>query len=378
MQQPNLTPEVLRIPLAFKFLDCVFVVTAVYNSYNTLFLQPFSSSLPVFLGFLNPIMTVTGLFFCILYPIKWQRKEYKGNIDSVKLHAWFIGIIRYWLVISICSYGFAKILGTQFVQSFSRSDSLVRNLSGYDLTWNYFAYSAAMSTIIAIFQIGGAVLILFRRTTLLGVAILLPLMFNILLINWFYGITDYAFLNSILYTLGLFYLLILRQKDIRAVLFQTSGLLPKLQKGFPKYIFKFLAIAYPIALIFYLSGLKSSTMLIGKWRVDEFVRNRDTLSANSWLTDSLVWKNIYLEEYGVAVLSPNPYMVEKDKSYTGKYEYDSSVHKIRFILGHGKTKKDTLNATVNFIDSTHMNWAIISTNDTLSLQLSKVKTGYDQ
>jgi len=40
------------------------------------------------------------------------------------------------------------------------------------------------------------------------------------------------------------------------------------------------------------------------------VRNGDTAKINDWLTDSLSWQNIYLEEYGRATFSPNPYLVE--------------------------------------------------------------------
>jgi hypothetical protein len=361
-----------------KFVECLFVVTAVYNSYNTLFLQPFTSLLPSVFGLLNPLMTITGLLFINIYPIYWHRKESKGNIDSIKLHALCRGILRYWLAISICTYGIAKIYGTQFAYMYSRNDSLVGDLSGFDLTWNYFGHSYTLSVIIAFLQIGGSVLLLFRRTTLLGAAILFPVMLNIFLINWLFEITAYAFLNSILYSLGLLYLLLLRWKVIKEFLFQSAKSLPQIRLGFVKYLLRFLAVAYPLGLIYYETTIKSPKTLVGKWRVDQMIRNGDTLNANAWLTDSTDWKIIYLEEFGVVVLNPNPYLVEKDRSLWGSYKYDSTNHNIKLILGVSKNKKDTLNVKSNIKDDKHMQWIIVTQKDTLLLQLSKVERKNNQ
>jgi hypothetical protein len=361
-----------------KFVECLFVVTAIYNSYNNLVLQPFASLLPSMSGMLNPLMTITGLFFSIFYPFYWHRKESKGNIDSGKLHALYRGILRYWLAISICTYGIAKIYGTQFAYMYSRNDSRVGDLSGFDLTWNYFGYSYALSVIIAFLQIGGAMLLLFRRTTLLGAIILFPVMFNIFLINWFFEISAYALLNSILYSSGLLYLLLLRWKVIKEFLFQSAGDLPKISIGFIKYLLRFLVVAYPFVLIYYQTTLKSPKILVGKWKVDQVIRNGDTLNANAWLTDSTDWKIIYLEEFGVVVLNPNPYLVEKDRSLWGSYKYDSTNHNIKLILGLSKNKKDTVNVKSNIKDDKHMQWIIVTQKDTLLLQLSKVERKNNQ
>ena len=378
MQVSTSTSTTLYSSWFIKFVECLFVVTAVYNSYNNLFLQPFTSLLPGMFGILNPLMTITGLLFSIFYPFHWHRKERKGNIDSGKIHALFRGILRYWLAISICTYGFAKIYGTQFAYMYSRNDSLVGDLSGFDLTWNYFGHSYALSVIISFLQIGGAVLLLFRRTTLLGAAILFPVMFNIFLINWFFEISSYALLNSILYSLGLLCLLFLRWKVIKEFLFQSAEDLPKISIGFIKYLLRFLAVAYPLGLIYYETTIKSPKTLVGKWQVDQMIRNGDTLNVNAWITDSTAWKNIYLEEFGVVVLNPNHYLVEKDRSLWGSYKYDSTNHNIKLILGVSKNKKDTLNVKSNISDDKHMQWIIVTQKDTLLMQLSKVERKNNQ
>jgi hypothetical protein len=129
MQSSPASPKPYLFRLLIKFIDCLFVVTAIYNSYNLLLIIPFTSSLPWVFGLLNPTMTIVGFLFCIIYPFIWQRREDKGKINSEKLRSWIGGIIRYWLAACICTYGFAKILKTQFEYSISTNDSLVHSLS---------------------------------------------------------------------------------------------------------------------------------------------------------------------------------------------------------------------------------------------------------
>ena len=130
MRSSPASPKPWLFRLFIKFIDCLFVVTAIYNGYNVLILP--LKSLPWIFGLLNPVMTFAGLLFCIIYPFIWQRKEERGKINSEKLRSWISGIVRYWLAASICTYGFAKILKAQFYQSISANDSLVQSLS--DLT----------------------------------------------------------------------------------------------------------------------------------------------------------------------------------------------------------------------------------------------------
>ncbi len=284
MQSSPASPNPYFFRLFIKFIDCLFVVTAIYNGYNVLILP--LKSLPWIFGLLNPVMTLAGLLFCIIYPFIWQRKEEKGKINSEKLRSWIGGIVRYWLAASISTYGFAKILKAQFYQSISANDSLVQSLSGFDLTWNYFGHSYAMAVIIAIFQIGGSVLLLFRRTTLLGALILLPVMLNILLINLFYDIGALPFLYSILYTLGLVYLMVFRWKDIKAILFKPVYTFPAIRLSFVKYLLRILVLVYSLVLIYHLEYTDKPSFLVGKWHVDQMIRNNDTLKSYAWLTDS--------------------------------------------------------------------------------------------
>ena len=376
MQSTPASPKPYLFRLFIKFIDCLFVVTAIYNGYNVLILP--LKSLPWIFGLLNPVMSFAGFLFCIIYPFIWQRKEEKGEINSEKLRSWIAGIVRYWLAASICTYGFAKILKAQFYPSISANDSLVQSLSGFDLTWNYFGHSYALAVIIAIFQIGGSVLLLFRRTTLLGTVILLPVMLNILLINWFYNIGALPFLYSILYTLGLIYLLVFRWKDIKAILFKPVYTFPAIRLGFVKDLLRIFVVVYPLVLIYHLANTDKLPFLVGKWHVDQMIRNSDTLKSNAWLTDSAAWENIYFEKNGAIFISTNPYMIDKRKYPRGTYIYDSSFHDIVLLLRPARSMQETLIVKVNILNNRQMKWNLVSNNDSLLLQLTKVKGKFDE
>ncbi|MHB1959098.1 MAG: hypothetical protein ACYCO5_08705 [Acidobacteriaceae bacterium] len=91
--------------------------------------------------------------------------------------------MRYYAAFTLLGYGFAKLMGAQFTVLDSQLAKPMGDVAGFWLTWYYFGYSPVYSTIIACTQIAGAVLLCFRRTTLLGALILLPVMVNIVCVD---------------------------------------------------------------------------------------------------------------------------------------------------------------------------------------------------
>jgi hypothetical protein len=85
-------------------------------------------------------------------------------------------------------YGFAKINGSQFTIIDSELAKPLGEVSGFWLTWHYFGYSPIYGNLIAAVQIGGGILLVFPRTSLLGALVLLPVAANIVLLDIFYGI----------------------------------------------------------------------------------------------------------------------------------------------------------------------------------------------
>src|SRR6186997_2874659 len=120
----------------------------------------------------------------IVYVLIWQVR--KTNNPST-LAVWQ-GLIRYGVAFDLAEFGWAKIFHRQLVMPLSKFDLPYNSFSPSDLFWSFFSHSYMFGGIIAALQIIGALLLLFHRTRLVGVFILLPVLANILLMDIFYQI----------------------------------------------------------------------------------------------------------------------------------------------------------------------------------------------
>ncbi|MDB5137034.1 MAG: hypothetical protein JWP37_3637, partial [Mucilaginibacter sp.] len=268
------------------FIALVEVPFAILQSYLAKHVHNFNED---YVAFLFLIYCVVFVIVSAIYSAWWHTKQINERLDSTIKHAWLRGILRYFIAFEVSVYGFAKILKTQFAISYARADTPVGNLNGFELTWNYFGHSYTFAVILGLCQVTGAVLLLFRRTSLLGVCILLPLMINVVLINIFYDIATGAFINSLVITFALIYLLLLRWDDLKSVLFADNSHLPKLQFNFLKAIAKIMTISAAFGCIYYFVATAKSSAFTGKWEVKSFIRNGKQVKSDEWLIKKDTW-----------------------------------------------------------------------------------------
>ncbi len=103
-----------------------------------------------------------------------------------------------WVAVVLCVlYGFAKLNGSQFTVLDSELTKPLGQVSGFWLTWYCFGYSSIYGTLVALVQIGGALLLAWPRTALIGAVVLAPVFVNIILINLFFGISLGATIASV-------------------------------------------------------------------------------------------------------------------------------------------------------------------------------------
>ena len=95
------------------------------------------------------------------------------------------------------------------------------SLSGYELTWYYFGYSHAYTYILGIIQIVSATLLLFRTSSLIAAMVMLPVMTNIVMINFFYWIGWGPMRTSLFNTVALL-LILWREREALRELFWNS------------------------------------------------------------------------------------------------------------------------------------------------------------
>jgi len=323
-------------------------------------------------------ISYTGLFIitviAMAYATWWHVKEKKGLVNSVRLHHWLQTALCFYLAYEISVYGFAKILRTQFMTTYSRNDIPVGNLSGFELTWNYFSHSYTFACILGAIQIGGSILLLFKRTRLLAAFILLPVMVNIVFINVFYDIAPGAFINSIIFTVGLAYLLLLRRKAIINLFFPARVKSKIAGWDILTTILKVLIIAAAFGTIYsYVLTEGTASAFTGKWVLKELKKNGKIIPDTNWQQNPGSWSNIYIEEGGYMEMCANPYVYDENAATTANYTYDSKSRKLVITYtGIFKTQNKETFRVSNY-DGKKMQWNGIYYNDTLQLKLVKAE-----
>ena len=107
-----------------------------------------------------------------------------------KLYYLIIGYARYYVGLTILSYGFMKIFGGQFsFPPLRLFETPFGSLSAPQLFWAFMGYSKVYGTFIAVSEITGGLLLLFSRTKLIGSILVIIIMTNVLLL-------DIAFIDS--------------------------------------------------------------------------------------------------------------------------------------------------------------------------------------
>jgi len=115
-------------------------------------------------------------------------------------------------------YGLGKILGGQFYRRGRLPEDVAKTLLGdanaFDLAWTFMGYSFAYILFIGLAEVVGAWLLLWERTKLFGVAILLPVMVNIVVFDIIFLDTHGATASATIYTLLLFVILFFNRESV--------------------------------------------------------------------------------------------------------------------------------------------------------------------
>ncbi len=312
---------------------------------------------------------------CIVYGAIAHRLEKSGNYNSERAHAIFYGLIRYWLAAAICCYGFAKILEVQFMgaDEIILRDSLLGDVSGNYLTWYYFNFSHPFMLITGVVQIAGSLLLLFRKTTLAGIFVLLPVMITIVMIDFFYGVPRTPTVLATAFTAALCYLLLLHRRQLASLFFRTVYPLPGVGQPGIRMVLRIAVVAFAFASIYY-EVVKFrhipqpvTTELDGKWRVEPSPVNGEALLPHSGDTR---WGAIYFFGPGYCAVSANANYFDRANATFGRYQLDTSKHFLGVYFLH---TNDSLRASIDFIDARNAVVKGVLGKDSVSMELRRVK-----
>jgi hypothetical protein len=150
------------------------------------------------------------------------------------------------------------------------------------LFWYFFSHSYFLGCIIAALQIAGALLLLFQRTRLVGVFILLPMLANILLMDIFYQIGDSVVVHASIMMLGTLYFLFIEFDRLKEFFFRAKDQLPALKLSkYVKIAIRLSIIYIPLLLIAMHGPVDKHPQLTGKYEVKQLQIDKQTIYPTS-------------------------------------------------------------------------------------------------
>jgi len=263
-----------KIPFLKKLITCLlagFVVGAFVFRQNVTF---FRSWIPMRVMSLIELVSVVVAIVCAII---WQIR--KTNNPSTL--AFWQGLIRFGVAYDLASFGWEKICHLQLMVPSSWLDRPYSDFLPSELFWTFFSHSYLFSCIIAGIQILGAMLLLFRRTRLVGVFILLPVLANILLMDIFYQIGDSVVVHASIMMLGTLYFLFIEFDRLKEFFFATKDRLPPLNVSrYLKIAIRLSIIYVPLLLIAMHGGIDKHPQLTGKYEVKQLRVNRQVVRSS--------------------------------------------------------------------------------------------------
>ena len=122
--------------------------------------------------------------------------------------------LRWHVAISMFVYGIAKTV--QF-DATAENHAPVNSLTGQQLMWAFYGYSLTYAKFLGVVEMAGAVLLLFRRTTLLGCLVVTTVLVNVIVQDLVYGVLEGALRAAIIYQALTVVILLINWQRVTAV-----------------------------------------------------------------------------------------------------------------------------------------------------------------
>lgn len=145
-----------------------------------------------------------------------------------------------WIVaLAMCIYGASKMI--QF-EGAAEIDKLVADMTGMELMWAFYGYSKYFAITLGIFELTGAVLIMNKRTRIIGCLFTSTILVNVIIQDIYFGVHLGALKAAILYQIWILVILWLnRERVITGVktLLRSTKKEPSRSKLFVKFLLAF-------------------------------------------------------------------------------------------------------------------------------------------
>jgi hypothetical protein len=286
-------------------------------------------------------LAIIYLIGVIVFIFIWKRKAIRSQINSESTFAFWQDITRYFLAMDMIMFALQKIFHLQFAIPMARLDDPFSSLSGEDLIWAFYGKFYAFTLIIASLQITSAVLLLFNRTRLFAIILLLPILLNIFLLDWFYDLGLVVNLYITLLTVAAVYLLLTEYQRLKEFLFIKKSNLPvfSFQNKLTKNVVRLSAIVIPLILMACYHFPVTNTVLNGKYEVKSSTRNlfpKVDACPGDTLTKVFFDGNDIVLDFGTY-----------RNRFIGSYTYNNQSGQVKGVWRYPLTVHDTLIAKIS-------------------------------
>jgi hypothetical protein len=290
----------------------------------------------------------------------------RNRANYQKLYYWLTVAIRYYLALMLISYGLVKVFKLQFPSpGLYRLTEAYGDSSPMGLAWAFLGFSKGYNLFMGIAEVL-AVLLLFRRTMIVGAIITLMAASNVMAVNYFYDV-PVKILSTHLVLMTLF-LLLHNAKELLSFFFTGEQVqlslieIPRFSNRWVRIfgiVFKILLLGFSLG---YGSIQASEAMkqygddvpkgkFYGLYNVENFIYNKDTLPPLA--SDTLRWRQMVLEFETYARVrmmndSINGFMVKIDTTTSSMQFTHRNDPAQRFDFVYRQPDKDHFNLIGTF------------------------------
>jgi hypothetical protein len=153
--------------------------------------------------------------------MKFDKKDAKDIFENA---------ISWIVVLAMFIYGGAKII--QF-DGAAEINKTVSEMSGMELMWAFYGYSKAYAITLGVFEVLGGILLLIKRTRMIGSLLISAILVNVIFQDIYFGVNQGALRAALLYQMLIVIILYLNKEkiihSIRVLLARSGSSSPKLK-----------------------------------------------------------------------------------------------------------------------------------------------------
>ncbi|MEA2561738.1 MAG: hypothetical protein QOH06_3242 [Acidobacteriota bacterium] len=136
----------------------------------------------------NYVQVFCFLVIAAAVTLVWSLLDRRRR-NYVRLYEWLRVYVRFVLAVAMIGYGAFKVIPSQFPEpSFDRLMQPYGDSSPMGLLWTFMGASVAYNVFTGLGELTGGLLLVFRRTTLLGALVCIGVMTNVVMLNFSYDV----------------------------------------------------------------------------------------------------------------------------------------------------------------------------------------------